>query len=126
MTLRAGKGRRYGFWLSVVCTDRPVAGLEASWAREAARAESLRCWTGWGYAMTEVTNDTKVFDAMRFDVVSGDMVWTGREGTREAIRREKLAIDPGSWKFCPHQWLDERGFVDRELSRKHPYSWPPT
>jgi hypothetical protein len=75
--------------------------------------------------MTETTNDTEVFDAMRFDVVSGDMVWTGHVGTREAIRRERLAIDPGSWSFCPHQWLDEQGFVDRELSRKHPQSWPP-
>jgi hypothetical protein len=75
--------------------------------------------------MTEITNDTQVFDAMRFDVVSGDMVWTGRVGTREAIGREKLAVDPGSWKRCPHQWLDERGFVDRELSRKHPHAWPP-
>jgi hypothetical protein len=72
----------------------------------------------------EITNDTEVFDAMRFDAVSGDMVWTGRVGTREAIRREKLAVDPGSWKFCPHQWLDDRGFVDRDLSRKHPCSWP--
>jgi hypothetical protein len=79
-----------------------------------------------GYAMTEITNDTEVFDAMRFDVVSGDMVWTGREGTREAIRREKLAVDQLSWKSCPHQWLDERGFVDRELSRKHPQPWPST
>ena len=61
----------------------------------------------------EITNDTEVFDAMRFDAVTGDMVWTGRVGTREAIRREKLAIDPGSWNFCPHEWLDERGFVDR-------------
>jgi len=76
--------------------------------------------------MTEITNDTEVFDAMRFDAVSGDMVWTGRMGTREAIHREKLAIDQGSWKYCPHQWLDERGFVDRELSRRHPHSWPPT
>jgi hypothetical protein len=79
-----------------------------------------------GYAMTEIANDTEVFDAMRFDVVSGDMVWTGRVGTREAIRREKLAVDQFSWKFCPHQWLDERGFVDRELSRKHPQPWPST
>jgi len=70
----------------------------------------------------EITNDTEVFDAMRFDVVSGDMIWTGRVGTREAIRRAKLAIDPGSWNFCPHQWLDDRGFVDRELSRKYPYA----
>ena len=75
--------------------------------------------------MTEISNDTEVFDAMRFDVVSGDMVWTGQMGTHDAIRQEKLAIDPGSWSFCPHQWLDERGFVDRELSRKHPRSWPP-
>lgn len=66
-----------------------------------------------GHAIIEITNDTEVFDAMRFDVVSGDMVWTGRVGTREAIRREKLAVDQFSWKSCPHQWLDERGFVSR-------------
>jgi hypothetical protein len=80
---------------------------------------------GIGAAMTDgidITNDTEIFDAMRFDAVSGDMVWTGRVGTREAIRRAKLAIDPGSWNFCPHQWLDDRGFVDRELSRKYPYA----
>ena len=34
--------------------------------------------------MTEITNDTEVFDAMRFDVVSGDMVWTGQVGTVHA------------------------------------------
>lgn len=70
---------------------------------------------------TEITNDTEVFDAMRFDRVTGDMVWTGQVGTREAIRREKLAVDPVSWMFCPHQWLNDRGFLDLELSRRHPY-----
>ena len=99
-----------------------VAGSSIAWGRRLSRNASKQ----GGYAMTEITNDTEVFDAMRFDIVSGDMVWTGREGTREAIRREKLAVDQLSWKSCPHQWLDERGFVDRELSRKHPQPWPST
>jgi len=111
--------------LPVVLTDRPVARLQVVQLRGGGRLSRNASKQG-GYAMTEITNDTEVFDAMRFDVVSGDMVWTGREGTREAIRREKLAVDQCSWKFCPHQWLDERGFVDRELSRKHPQPWPST
>jgi hypothetical protein len=112
-------------WLSVVLTIDPLPGWRQ--VRSRGGATLIRYDFGQdGYTMTEITNDTEVFDAMRFDVTSGDMVWTGRMGTRDAIRQEKLAIDPGSWKFCPHQWLDERGFVDRELSRKHPHSWPPT
>jgi hypothetical protein len=49
-----------------------------------------------------MTNDTAVFDAMRFDVSSGENVWTGLTGIREAIRRDGYGIDPISLRFCPH------------------------
>jgi hypothetical protein len=67
-----------------------------------------------------MTNDTPVFDAMRFDVQAGDTVWSGKTGTREAIERAAL-IARGEVNYCPHEWLDERGFVDRDLASKHPY-----
>lgn len=67
----------------------------------------------------DVTNDTQVFHAMRYDHRKGESVWTGLVGTPEAIRRERLLFGycPG---FAPHQWLRD-GFVDLELSNKHPY-----
>jgi hypothetical protein len=39
-----------------------------------------------------MTNDTAVFDAMRFDFRAGEPVWTGLVGTPEAMRRDKLLI----------------------------------
>jgi hypothetical protein len=68
---------------------------------------------------TEVTNDTKVFYAMRYDHRMGEYVWGHRVGIAEAIHRECLRIgDCPGW--APHQWL-KGGFVDLELSNKHPY-----
>jgi hypothetical protein len=34
-----------------------------------------------------------------------------------------MVIDPNhnSELYCPHQWIDDRGYVDLELSRKHLY-----
>ena len=64
-------------------------------------------------------NDTEIFDEMRFDVRAGKNVWTGRTGTREAIHRDGHTIDPASQAFCPHEWLDERGYIDIYLALKH-------
>jgi hypothetical protein len=67
-----------------------------------------------------MTNDTAVFDAMHFDVSAGDSIWTGLTGTREAIRRDGYCIDPLFLKFCPHEWIDRRGYVDRDLAQDAP------
>jgi hypothetical protein len=62
----------------------------------------------------DMKNDTAVFAAMRFDALAGKNVWTGLTGTRQAIRRDGYCIDPLSLNFCPHQWIDSRGYVDLE------------
>jgi hypothetical protein len=67
-----------------------------------------------------MTNDTAVFDAMRFDLRAGENVWTGRTGTREAIRRDGHSVDPVSLNYCPHGWIDSRGYVDRERCKTAP------
>jgi hypothetical protein len=64
-------------------------------------------------------NDTPVFDAMRFDANVGQDVWTGFTGTREAIQRDGFAIDKASLSYCPHEWLNSRGYIELELVRKH-------
>jgi hypothetical protein len=66
-------------------------------------------------------NDTKVFYAMRANGLTGEMEPVGRAGTIEAIHRDGFKIDPMSENYCPHEWLDDRGYVDLELARKHPY-----
>jgi hypothetical protein len=68
-----------------------------------------------------MTNDKAVFDAMRFDIRAGQDIWSRRTGTREAINRDGYRIDPMSLRYCPHEWIDDRGYVDLELSREHPY-----
>jgi hypothetical protein len=62
-------------------------------------------------------NDTAVFDAMRFDFSTGDNVWTGLTGTREAIRRDGYNVDTIALRFCPHEWVDVRGYVDQDLAQ---------
>jgi hypothetical protein len=62
-----------------------------------------------------------LFYANRFDIRAGESVWTGRTGTREAVHRDGFLIAPSSLRYCPHQWIDDRGYVDRELARKYPY-----
>jgi hypothetical protein len=64
-----------------------------------------------------MTNDTAVFDAMRFDVSAGENVWAGLTGTREAIRRDGYCVDPIFLRFCPHEWLDSQGYVDQDLAQ---------
>ncbi len=68
-----------------------------------------------------MSNDTVVFDAVRFNIRTGNEVWTGRIGTPEAIRRDGLLIG-GDLRYCPHEWLDSRGYVDPELAQRYPCS----
>jgi hypothetical protein len=67
-----------------------------------------------------MANDTAVFDAMRIDVSSGENIWTGLIGTREAIRRDGYCVEPISLRFCPHEWIDSRGYVSRDLTPNAP------
>ena len=57
---------------------------------------------------------------MLFDVSTGENVWTGLTGTREAIRRDGYSIDPISLKFCPHAWINSDGYVDQDLAQDAP------
>ncbi|MCG2633183.1 hypothetical protein L6654_42470 [Bradyrhizobium sp. WYCCWR 13023] len=65
-------------------------------------------------------NDTAVFDAIRLDADHGEKNWVGQMGTREAIARDRLEIDPASLAYCPHEWINHEGYVDIELVRKYP------
>jgi hypothetical protein len=65
-----------------------------------------------------MTNDTAVYDAMRYD--NGELIWAERVGRPDAIVRDGLTIG-GELRYCPHEWLDDRGYVSLELSQKHPY-----
>jgi hypothetical protein len=65
-------------------------------------------------------NDTAVFDAMHFSTSIGESFWTGLTGTREAVRRDGYSIEPLSLKFCPHEWINSRGYVDRDLAQDAP------
>jgi hypothetical protein len=44
---------------------------------------------------------TEIFDAMHFDMTSGENVWTGRKRTRKAILRESYKVDAMSLCYCP-------------------------
>lgn len=50
-----------------------------------------------------MTNDTAVFEAMRFDPASVENERKRRLGTRDAIRRDGMEIDATSVAFCPHE-----------------------
>jgi hypothetical protein len=65
-------------------------------------------------------NDTAVFAAMRFDSNIGGNVWTGLRGTREALLRDGFSIDPIAMVFCPHEWIDSKGYVDLDLAQSTP------
>jgi hypothetical protein len=71
----------------------------------------------------EVQNDTRVFYAMHVDKSTWQPEPTMLTGTPDAIHRDGMVIDPNhnSELYCPHQWIDDRGYVDLELSRKHLY-----
>jgi len=68
-----------------------------------------------------MTNDIAVYDAIRLSPNSGQRLWTGRMGTRAAIKRDGLIVDSASLAYCPHQWIDADGYVDQKLAKKHPY-----
>jgi hypothetical protein len=68
-------------------------------------------------------NDVAVYDALRFGSDAGESIGTGCMGTRAAILRDGLTFDPASVSYCPREWLDERGYLDLELARKHPYNF---
>jgi hypothetical protein len=68
----------------------------------------------------KVENDTWVFYAMQIEGSPSNIEL--RKGTPEAITRDGFATEPNSGYCCPHQWIDERGYVDLELSQKYPYA----
>lgn len=68
-------------------------------------------------------NFIAVFDVIRVDPTTGHAVWTGLTGTRSALERDGFTIDPKSMSYCPRDWLDEHGYLDAELARKHPRPW---
>ena len=65
-------------------------------------------------------NDTAIFDAMRPAADAGEASWTGLTGTREAIERDGFAVDPATLTWCPHEWINKRGYLDLALVQKHP------
>jgi hypothetical protein len=67
-------------------------------------------------------SDVVLYDALRFDSDAGESIWTGRMGTREAVQRDGHTFDPASRSYYPHEWLDEYGYVDLDLVRKHSYN----
>ncbi len=71
----------------------------------------------------DMLNFAEVFDVFEIDPTTGHAVWSGLTGTRTALRRDGYTIDPKALAYCPRQWLDERGYVDAELARKHPRPW---
>ena len=70
-----------------------------------------------------MTNDTAVYDAFGVDPTDGNKQLLGRMGTRRAIMRDGLTIDPASLAYCPNEWLDERGYVDIERVREFPLTF---
>jgi hypothetical protein len=70
-------------------------------------------------------NDTAVFDAMKVDVFTGESEWTRLAGVREAIERDGYVVDPSSLRYCPHEWINGRGYVDPGLARKYPHPTKP-
>jgi hypothetical protein len=67
-----------------------------------------------------VENDTEVFYEVRLDPLTGEQIYTDRTGSRQAIRKSGRKTDPMSRNFCPHQWLDEDGFMNQELANQYP------
>ena len=68
-------------------------------------------------------NFIEVFDVTQVDPATGHAMWTGLTGTRVALERDGLVIDPKATAYCPREWLDERGYLDAELARQHPRPW---
>lgn len=64
-------------------------------------------------------NVVEVFDVMQLDAISGDAVWIGQTGTRAALMRDGFVIDPKAMAYCRREWLNDRGYLEVELARKH-------
>jgi len=60
---------------------------------------------------------------MNVDQDTGHAVWSGLTGTRSALQRDGLTIDPKASALCPREWLDELGYLDAELARQNPRPW---
>jgi hypothetical protein len=58
-------------------------------------------------------NDTAVFAAMLFDPQTG-------ENVSPAPVRYGYSINPISLNFCPHEWIDSRGYVDLDFAGNAP------
>jgi hypothetical protein len=67
-----------------------------------------------------VENDTEVFYAVRVEPRTGERIPANHTGTRQAIQRDGFVVDPASQAFCPHQWIDGRGYLDLNLAALHP------
>ncbi|MGX9425375.1 MULTISPECIES: hypothetical protein [Bradyrhizobium] len=68
-------------------------------------------------------NFIEVFDGMKVDPTSSEVVRTGMTGTRRALQRDGLMIDPKAAAYCPTEWLDERGYLDAKRARRHLRPW---
>jgi hypothetical protein len=68
-------------------------------------------------------NFIEVSDIMHVEPATGASVWTGLTGTRTALERDGHLIDPKAMAYCPADWIDERGYLDAELARRHPRPW---
>lgn len=68
-------------------------------------------------------NFIEVFDIMHVEPATGASVRTGLTGTRTAPERDGHLIDPKAIAYCPTDWIDERGYLDAELARRHPRPW---
>ena len=68
-------------------------------------------------------NFIEVFDIMRVEPATGASVWTGLTGTRTALERDGHLIDSKAMAYCPADWIDERGYLDADLARRHPRPW---
>ena len=68
-------------------------------------------------------NVIEVFDVMHVDPATGRSVWTGLAGTRTALKRDGHLVDWKAMAYCPIEWIDERGYLDAELARRHPRPW---
>ncbi|MCG2645794.1 MULTISPECIES: hypothetical protein [Bradyrhizobium] len=65
-----------------------------------------------------MTNDAAMCDALCGGPNDGSREWLGRMGTRRAIKRNGLTVDPVSSAYCLREWLSESGYVDI-----HPVRW---
>jgi hypothetical protein len=68
-----------------------------------------------------MTNDTEIFDAMHLDRRTDAFgpQERARTGTPDAIHRDGYTIDPLSRSYCPHEWINEHGYVDLQLVLNH-------